>query len=159
MAYYSKKLLPREESYSVIEKKCLAIKSGIAAFKLSKPVEIHDLAEPIPEDVEEQEKMLTKIYETVGYSPTHYTPRRSMVQMAGSRLFQGTPSRSWSLAAFQLYLLGRPFKIQTDHCALVWLNQLKDMNSRLTQYSLSLQPFKFEVAQQCRCPFPCCIKP
>lgn len=42
--------------------------------QLSKPVEIHNLAEPIPEDVEEQEKMLTKIYETVGYTPTHYTP-------------------------------------------------------------------------------------
>ena len=42
--------------------------------QLSKPVEIHNLAESIPEDVEEQEKMLTKIYETVGYTPTHYTP-------------------------------------------------------------------------------------
>lgn len=62
----------------------------------SKPVEIHDLAEPIPEDVEEQEKVLAKIYETVGYTPTHYekaTPRRSMT---GSGLFQGTPSRSRS---------------------------------------------------------------
>jgi len=64
--------------------------------QLSKPVEIHNLAESIPEDVEEQEKMLTKIYETVGYTPTHYTPRRSMVQMTGSGLFQGTPSRSRS---------------------------------------------------------------
>ena len=42
--------------------------------QLSKPVEIHNLAESIPEDVEEQEKMLTKIYKTVGYTPTHYTP-------------------------------------------------------------------------------------
>ena len=80
VAYYSKKLLPREERYSVIEKECLAIKSAIAAF--------------------------------------------------------------------QVYLLGRPFKIQTDHRALIWLNQLKDKNSRLTRWSLSLQPFKFEVTHR-----------
>ena len=56
-------------------------------------MEIHDLVESIPEDVEEQEKMLTKIYETAGYTvtPTHYTPRWSMVQMAGSGLFQSKP--------------------------------------------------------------------
>ena len=34
MAYYSKTLLPREEHYSVIEKECLAIKEGIAAFQV-----------------------------------------------------------------------------------------------------------------------------
>ena len=64
VAYYSKKLLPREENYSVIEKK-------MPSNQVFQPVEIHDFAESIPEDVEEQEKMLTKIYETVGYtSPT-----------------------------------------------------------------------------------------
>ena len=80
IAYYSKKLLPREERSSVIEKECLAIKAGVAAF--------------------------------------------------------------------QVYLLGRPFTIQTDHRALVWLNQLKDKNSWLTRWSLSLQPFQFEVSHR-----------
>ncbi|XP_064399260.1 uncharacterized protein LOC135345747 [Halichondria panicea] len=80
VAYYSKKLLPREERYSVIEKECLAIKAGVAAF--------------------------------------------------------------------QVYLLGRPFTIQTDHRALMWLNQLKDKNSRLTRWSLSLQPYRFEVVHR-----------
>ncbi len=77
VAYYSKKLLPREERYSVIEKECLTIK-----------------------------------------------------------------------AAFQVYLIGRPFTIQTDHRALMWLNQLKDKNSRLTRLSLSLQPYRFEVVHR-----------
>ena len=77
IAYYSRKLAPREERYSVIEKECLAIKDGITAF--------------------------------------------------------------------QVYLLGRPFTIQTDHRALVWLNQLKDKNSRLTRWSLLLQPYQFKV--------------
>uniref|UniRef100_A0A1X7URL1 Reverse transcriptase domain-containing protein n=1 Tax=Amphimedon queenslandica TaxID=400682 RepID=A0A1X7URL1_AMPQE len=30
--------------------------------------------------------------------------------------------------AFKIYLLGKPFQLQTDHCALVWLNNLKNKN-------------------------------
>ena len=33
--------------------------------------------------------------------------------------------------------MGRPLTIQTDHHALQWLNQFKDSNSRLAQWSLS----------------------
>ena len=33
IAYFSKKLLPREERYSTIEKECLAIKLGMEAFR------------------------------------------------------------------------------------------------------------------------------
>ena len=61
----------------------------------------------------------------------------------------GAVLRDQSVAYYsKKLLLGRPFKIQTDHRALVWLNQLKDKNSRLTRWSLSLQPFKFEVAHR-----------
>ena len=34
IAYFSKKLLPREERYSTVEKECLAIKLGVQAFKV-----------------------------------------------------------------------------------------------------------------------------
>ena len=34
VAYFSKKLLPREERYSTVEKECLAIRLGIQAFKV-----------------------------------------------------------------------------------------------------------------------------
>ena len=54
VAYYSRKLLPREERYSTIEKECLAIKLGVYAFRV--------------------------------------------------------------------YLLGRPFVVQTDHRSLEWLH-------------------------------------
>ena len=72
VAFYSKKLLPREERYSTIEKECLAIKLA-----------------------------------------TH---------------------------VFRIYLLGRPFIIQTDHRSLEWLHRLKGNNARLTRWSLALQP-------------------
>eukprot|EP00731_Ephydatia_muelleri_P013940 Em0007g1250a len=72
VAYFSKKLLPRERRYSTIEKKCLAIKLA-----------------------------------------TH---------------------------AFRVYLLGKPFTVQTDHHALEWLDQLKE-----DRWSLALQPYQFTV--------------
>ena len=47
--------------------------------------------------------------------------------------------------SFRVYLLGRPFVIQTDHRALQWLDRLKDSNPRLARWSLALQPFQFTV--------------
>ena len=50
-----------------------------------------------------------------------------------------------SVQAFRYYLLGRQFTIQTDHRSLEWLDRLKENNSRLTRWSLALQPFMFRV--------------
>ena len=47
--------------------------------------------------------------------------------------------------SFRVYLLGRPFIIQTDHRALQWLDRLKDSNPRLARWSLALQPYQFTV--------------
>ena len=77
IAYFSRKLLPREQNYSTVEKECLAIKLGIQAFSI--------------------------------------------------------------------YLLGKPFKVQTDNQALQWLNKAKETNARLTRWSLLLQPYQFTV--------------
>ena len=78
VAYFSRKLLPREEHYSTVEKECLAIKLAVYAFRV--------------------------------------------------------------------YLLGRPFQIQTDHRSLEWLDRLKDTNSRLARWSLALQPYQFTTS-------------
>ena len=77
VAYFSRKLLPREERYSTIEKECLAIKLGVQAF--------------------------------------------------------------------QVYLIGRTFTIQTDHRSLAWLDRMKDANARLTCWSLLLQSYTFNI--------------
>ena len=52
---------------------------------------------------------------------------------------------------FRVYLLGRPFKIQTDHHALQWLDCLKDSNPRLARWSLALQPYQFTVEHRAGC--------
>ena len=56
-----------------------------------------------------------------------------------------------SVEAFQVYLLGREFLIETDYRALQWLANFHMSNSRLTQWSLALQPFKFQVRHRRGC--------
>ena len=77
IAFFSRKLLEREEKYATVEKECLAIKLACQAFRV--------------------------------------------------------------------YLLGRPFLIETDHRALEWLDRLKENNARLSRWSLLLQIFDFQV--------------
>jgi len=49
------------------------------------------------------------------------------------------------IEAFHFYLIGCTFTVQTDHRALVWLDSLKDTNSRLSRWSLTLQQYQFTV--------------
>jgi len=77
VAYFSRKLAPREQNYSAVEKECLAVKQGMQAF--------------------------------------------------------------------EAYLLGRRFTVETDQRSLVWLEKSKEQNARLTRWSLSMQPFAFLV--------------
>lgn len=80
MGYFSQKLLAREQKYTTVEKKCLAITLGVHAFRV--------------------------------------------------------------------YLLGKPFTIQSDHRCLEWLSWMKDTNSRLMRWSLALQPYQFHIIYQ-----------
>ena len=43
------------------------------------------------------------------------------------------------IQAFRVYLLGKPFEIQTDHRSLEWLHRMKGDNGRLMRWSLMLQ--------------------
>ncbi|KAL2081694.1 hypothetical protein ACEWY4_023547 [Coilia grayii] len=51
----------------------------------------------------------------------------------------------WALDSLRYYLLGRPFKLETDHRALQWLDKMRDTNSRVTRWYLSLQPYDYTV--------------
>ena len=51
---------------------------------------------------------------------------------------------------FRVYLMGRPFIIQTDYHALQWLNGLKDSIPRLPRWSLALQPNQCTVVHKAR---------
>ncbi|KAL2082862.1 hypothetical protein ACEWY4_020635 [Coilia grayii] len=51
----------------------------------------------------------------------------------------------WALDSLKYYLMDKDFVLETDHRALQWLDKMKDTNSRVTRWYLSLQPFRFTV--------------
>ena len=51
----------------------------------------------------------------------------------------------WSVKKFREYLHGRKFRIITDHRPLVWLFNIKDPNSRLVHWRLTLEEFDYEI--------------
>lgn len=54
----------------------------------------------------------------------------------------------WALESLHYYLLGREFNFEREHRALTWIHTMKDHNSRLTWWDLTLQPFNFNI-QHC----------
>lgn len=51
----------------------------------------------------------------------------------------------WATKQFRHYLLGRKFKIQTDHRPLVWLQNLKEPNSKMIRWKTRLNEYDFEI--------------
>ena len=97
----------------------------------------------------------------VAYFSKKFLPREEQYSTVEKRVF-GYQTCSASLRSLSV---GRPFKIQTDHRALVWLDRLKENNARFTRWNLSLQPYVYSVCHctgkewKCRCPLLCLVKP
>lgn len=51
----------------------------------------------------------------------------------------------WATKHFRPYLYGRKFTIRTDHRPLVWLNNMKEPNSKLQRWKIKLNEFDFQV--------------
>lgn len=51
----------------------------------------------------------------------------------------------WAIKRLRQYLLGRKFKIITDHKALVWLHNIKDPSSRLMRWRLRLEEYDYKI--------------
>ena len=52
---------------------------------------------------------------------------------------------AWAMKRLRQYLLGKKFKIQTDHRALVWLHNVKDPSSRLLRWRLRMEEYEYEI--------------
>ena len=77
--------------------------------------------------------------------PVAYFSRKLLPREKYSTVEKERLAIKLAVQAFNVYLLGRPFTIQTDHRSLQWLDRLKDNNSRLTRWSLDLQLHPFQV--------------
>ena len=51
----------------------------------------------------------------------------------------------FAVQKFSVYLIGSSFVLEVDHRPLVYLNKMKNLNSRLTRWALCLQPYDFSV--------------
>lgn len=49
---------------------------------------------------------------------------------------------------FRCYVEGMPFTVITDHAALKWLMEQKDLTGRLARWSLKLQGFNFDITHR-----------
>lgn len=51
----------------------------------------------------------------------------------------------WATKYFRPYLYGEKFTIRTDHRPLVWLNSLKEPNSKLQRWRIRLNEYDFDI--------------
>jgi len=48
----------------------------------------------------------------------------------------------WALKKYEHYLDGIPFHLETDNRALIWLNSMRDVNSKFVRWALKIQDFQ-----------------
>ena len=77
----------------------------------------------------------------VAYFSHEFLPREERYSTVEKECF----AIKLGVQAFRVYLLGCPFRIESDHQSLVWLDRLKDTNIRLARWSLALQPYQYTV--------------
>ena len=51
----------------------------------------------------------------------------------------------WAIKYFRFYLYGRKFTIETDHKAIIWLNNLKEPNMKLQRWKIQLNDYNFDI--------------
>ena len=86
--------------------------------------------------------VLSQMVEDGSDQPVGYFNRKLLTR---EEKYSTVEKECLAIKAFRVYLLGRPFIIQTDQRALEWLDRVKENNGRLTRWSLFLQPYQFTV--------------
>ena len=84
--------------------------------------------------------MLSQMAEDGSDQPVGYFSRKLLTREDKYSTIEECLAIKLAVQAFRVYLLGRPFIIQTDHRALEWLDRVKENNGRLTRGASSCNP-------------------
>ena len=77
----------------------------------------------------------------VRFASRSFNPTESRWPTAHQELF----AVKWALETFRHYLIGRKFKVITDHANLKFLASIAPQNSKLARWCLSLAEFDFQI--------------
>ena len=77
----------------------------------------------------------------VRFASWSFNPTESRWPTAHQELF----AVKWALETFRHYLIGRKFKVITDHANLKFLASIAPQNSKLARWCLSLAEFDFQI--------------
>ena len=74
---------------------------------------------------------------TIAYASKRLLPRERRY----STIERKAMAMVWGVKKFSPYIYGKQFILETDHKPLGFLNSAKNLNSRITRWALSLQPY------------------
>ena len=90
--------------------------------------------------------VLSQVFEKGGEKPTAFFSKKlSETQKRYTATEKEALAIVLALEHFAFYLMGRKFRLQTDHRALTKLKTMNNTNNRLMRWSMALQAYDFEV--------------
>ena len=89
--------------------------------------------------------VLLQYFENIPYPIAFASRKLTASEIKFSTVERECLALVFAVQRFSVYLLGQSFILEVDHRPLVYLNKMKNLNSRLTRWALSLQPFDYTV--------------
>jgi len=89
--------------------------------------------------------VLSQVFEGKEHPILYLSKKFSPAERNYSTIERECAAIVYAVRKLRFYLDGKPFKIQTDHQPLRWLNSHSDTNRRLLRWSLTLQPFDYTI--------------
>lgn len=90
--------------------------------------------------------VLSQVTEDNEEHPIAYTSCKLLPRKNYSTIEKECLAIVWSLRLYHVYLFGQEVTVETDHQPLAWLDRMKNVNQRLTQWALAVQPYNLKFS-------------
>ena len=89
--------------------------------------------------------VLLQYYDHTPFPVSYASRKLSISEVKFSTVERECLAIVFAVQKFSVYLLGKPFLLEVDHRPLVYLNKMRNLNSRLARWSLCLQPYDYSI--------------